>query len=195
MLCCVCKKNRAAKIRDREADGRTVREYYCADCYARLFSENSLNFAPKSRRNGAENAGERTGAATEERTEKKERRCPYCGTTAREYYQTKLLGCAECYRYLFDEIKESVFAMQGDEPHRGKRPAAAESFAAEEKARSAEPESKKPFGGYRRESFLHGEEEQLTIFGVEKNMAGGTIGNAAERRFRGENGKSKERVK
>ena len=113
MLCCVCRKNRAVKMHEREADGKTVREYYCSACFARLFPE--ISFEPKSKRD--------EGGADDARGEKKERRCPFCGTGAREYYKTKLLGCPECYRYLFEEIKESVFAMQGDEPHRGKCPA------------------------------------------------------------------------
>ncbi len=168
MLCCVCKKNRAAKIREREADGRIVREYYCADCYARLFPDFSSTFAPGARKlsgaagNAFENAAAgkitannaaASGAAAN--AEKKERRCPYCGTTAREYYKSKLLGCAECYRYLFEEIKESVFAMQGDEPHRGKRPAAADIPAEKEKTRGGK---------------IYGEEEQLTIFGAAENF-------------------------
>lgn len=110
MLCCVCRKNRAVKMHEREADGKTVREYYCSACFARLFPE--ISFEPKSKRD--------EGGADDARGEKKERRCPFCGTGAREYYKTKLLGCPECYRYLFEEIKESVFAMQGDEPHGGK---------------------------------------------------------------------------
>ena len=97
-------------MHEREADGKTVREYYCSACFARLFPE--ISFEPKSKRD--------EGGADDARGEKKERRCPFCGTGAREYYKTKLLGCPECYRYLFEEIKESVFAMQGDEPHRGK---------------------------------------------------------------------------
>ena len=178
MLCCVCKKNRAAKIRERESDGRIVREYYCADCYARLFPDFSSTFAPGARKlsgaadnvfknaaagkitanNAAASGAAMNGIAASgaaANAEKKERRCPYCGTTAREYYKSKLLGCAECYRYLFEEIKESVFAMQGDEPHRGKRPAAAEISTAEEKTRGGK---------------IYGEEEQLTIFGAAENF-------------------------
>ena len=46
MLCCVCRKNRAVKMHEREADGKTVREYYCSACFARLFPE--ISFEPKS---------------------------------------------------------------------------------------------------------------------------------------------------
>lgn len=157
MLCCICKKNRAVKMRERETDGRIVRDYYCADCYARLFPDFFSAFAPGARKQSA--AAESLSANNipandnSANAEKKERRCPYCGTTAREYYKSKLLGCAECYRYLFEEIRESVFAMQGDEPHRGKRPAAAIT-AAENKARFEK---------------FYGEEEQLTIFGAAEN--------------------------
>lgn len=146
MLCCVCRKNRAVKMHEREADGKTVREYYCSACFARLFPE--ISFEPKSKRD--------EGGADDARGEKKERRCPFCGTGAREYYKTKLLGCPECYRYLFEEIKESVFAMQGDEPHRGKNPAGTSAETPSVPTRNGN------FAGY-------GEAEQLTIFGTERN--------------------------
>ena len=75
MLCCVCRKNRAVKMHEREADGKTVREYYCSACFARLFPE--ISFEPKSKRD--------EGGADDAQGEKKERRCPFCGTGAREY--------------------------------------------------------------------------------------------------------------
>ena len=116
-------------MHEREADGKTVREYYCSACFARLFPE--ISFEPKSKRDEG-------------------------GAGAREYYKTKLLGCPECYRYLFEEIKESVFAMQGDEPHRGKSPAGTSAETPSAPTRNGN------FAGY-------GEEEQLTIFGAERN--------------------------
>ena len=144
-------------MRERETDGRIVRDYYCADCYARLFPDFSSAFAPGARKQSAAkeslSANNIPANDNSANAEKKERRCPYCGTPARVYYNSILLGCAECYRYLFEEIRESVFAMQGDEPHRGKRPAAAIT-AAENKARFEK---------------FYGEEEQLTIFGAAEN--------------------------
>ena len=37
MLCCHCKKNQATKTYDRITDGKKQTEYYCLDCYHRLF--------------------------------------------------------------------------------------------------------------------------------------------------------------
>ena len=54
------------------------------------------------------------------------------------------------------EIKESVFAMQGDEPHRGKSPAGTSAETPSAPTRNGN------FAGY-------GEAEQLTIFGTERN--------------------------
>lgn len=104
MLCCVCNKNRATKTYVTETDGAATRKQYCAECYHRLFSD---VLRQKS-----------VYADAEQRV----KRCPYCGTSALDYEKSKLLGCAECYRYLYSAIGQSIRAMQGDEPHCGKTP-------------------------------------------------------------------------
>ena len=97
MLCCNCKKNQAAKTYERVKDGEKFTQYYCLDCYQRLFldvvkTEDSLSV------------------------------CPYCGMTKEELSKGKLVGCGYCYKTLFDMVMPLVISMQGVETHKGKCP-------------------------------------------------------------------------
>lgn len=49
-------------------------------------------------------------------------RCPYCGTTAEDYFHTGLVGCSACYKFLLPAIQKSIESMQGTDVHIGKRP-------------------------------------------------------------------------
>ncbi|MGN1052153.1 MAG: hypothetical protein ACI4SH_02040 [Candidatus Scatosoma sp.] len=126
MLCCVCKKKRAEKICGKITDGKAERAYYCPDCYRRLFKN-----AARQTETGADGRGQEKKTSAEKpiaeengvaRAEKKQARCPFCGTFVSDYESTRLFGCPECYRYLFGYVKEGVFLMQGGEPHAGKKP-------------------------------------------------------------------------
>ena len=126
MLCCVCKKNQADKICEMNSDGKTVREYYCADCYRRLFES-----AKRQSGTGADGGGNKrkrednkNSGAENKAAQKQKARCPFCGTTVTDYESTRLFGCPECYRYLFGYVEDEVVVMQGDEPHAGKNPQA-----------------------------------------------------------------------
>lgn len=97
MLCCSCKKNQATNIHEKITDGRKQTEYYCADCYRRLFIT-----APLS---ASKNAV-----------------CPRCKTTAEEFFKSGLVGCEDCYSYLASSVEPVVLRMQGGDRHVGKRP-------------------------------------------------------------------------
>ncbi len=108
MLCCHCAINQASKGYERvKLDGKkTVRttEYYCLDCYHRLFIS-----APE----GATKLG-------------KADVCPACGMTVAAFKAKKLVGCAHCYRYLSAAVLPVVLKMQGAEAHCGKEERASE---------------------------------------------------------------------
>lgn len=135
MLCSICKKNKAVKTRDKKADDGNTRACYCAACYRRLFLTDLQKNAPsngeysdKTERKIAAGESEKRGATLEKSVAVLKKstsigsRCRVCGTSADEYFKTGLLGCPECYRYLFFALKGSLRAMQGGEPHAGKRP-------------------------------------------------------------------------
>ncbi len=100
MLCCECKKNQASKTYERmkSVDKKTVKttEYYCLDCYHRLFITVDVSGAGRTV-------------------------CPSCGMTVAAFKQKKLVGCAKCYFYLSEAVLPVVLKMQGAaEAHRGK---------------------------------------------------------------------------
>ncbi len=100
MLCCHCKKNQAIKSHERQTDGKKRTEYYCLDCYRRLFL--------------SADEGERA-------PEGQIAMCPYCGTSEEDFRTRGRVGCAQCYRYLARTVMPAIIRMQGDEVHCGKR--------------------------------------------------------------------------
>lgn len=99
MLCCACKKNQATNMYERSADGKKRTEYYCSDCYRRLFIT----------ADGFPATGELAV-------------CPRCGTTTKDFLSHGVVGCEECYVHLAAEVIPAVVRMQGREAHCGKRP-------------------------------------------------------------------------
>lgn len=99
MACGYCGKNQAVKTYEEIKNGKKQTEYYCLDCYHKLFLYTD----------GAE--GESSLSA-----------CPYCEMTVAEIRRTKLVGCANCYKMLSDSLLPSVVKMQGVKAHRGKTP-------------------------------------------------------------------------
>ena len=97
MLCGNCKKNQATKTYEQIKKGKKTVDYYCMDCYARLFIS----------------ADENVGGLTV---------CPYCGTTAEEVKKRNLVGCANCYKTLKGVLYPIVSKMQGGQIHKGKGP-------------------------------------------------------------------------
>lgn len=148
MLCSVCKKKRAEKTFEKTTDGGGTREYYCLACYRRLFCGDAAETTGFFVEKGGENAtvtkkvfpphGAKNGenksrlyAGKDTHGENKSARCRFCGTTAEDYYRSGLLGCPECYKYLFFAVEKNLRAMQGGDPHAGKRPPTAHGKEAE----------------------------------------------------------------
>lgn len=99
MRCFYCNKNEATKTYQQLKNGEKFEQYYCMECYHRLFlSKNDTD-------------GERSLSA-----------CPYCGTSLAEFKETKLVGCAYCYKTMAAGLTPAVIKMQGDSTHRGKMP-------------------------------------------------------------------------
>lgn len=96
MLCGNCKKNQATKTYEDIKKGKKTVEYYCLDCYHRLFSASE----PKDQADA----------------------CPYCGTTAEEFKKRNLVGCVQCYTTLKGVVLPVVAKLQGSATHKGKQP-------------------------------------------------------------------------
>lgn len=100
MRCLYCNKNEATKTYEQVKKDKKKTEYYCLECYHKLFLCSE-----------AEEDGKALSV------------CPYCGTSLAEYEETKLVGCAYCYRTMQFGLFPSVVKMQGSEcGHRGKTP-------------------------------------------------------------------------
>ena len=51
-----------------------------------------------------------------------EKRCAHCGKTITEFYDTGMLGCANCYAVFLSEIVRTLKKIQGSAYHTGKTP-------------------------------------------------------------------------
>ena len=99
MACGYCGKNQAVKTYEEIKNGKKQVEYYCLDCYQRLFlytdeAEGDLSLAS----------------------------CPYCGTSLAEVKKSKLVGCAKCYQMMNGGVLPMIRKMQGERTHSGKTP-------------------------------------------------------------------------
>ena len=99
MACGYCGKNQAVKTYEEIKNGQKQVEYYCLDCYHRLFL-----YADEA-------AGDLSLAD-----------CPYCGTSLAEVKKSKLVGCANCYKMMNGGMQPMIKKMQGEKAHRGKTP-------------------------------------------------------------------------
>lgn len=99
MACGYCGKNQAVKTYEEIKNGKKQVEYYCLDCYHRLFLYTD------------EGAGELSLSS-----------CPYCGTSLAEVKKNKLVGCAKCYKMMNGGMLPMIKKMQGERTHRGKTP-------------------------------------------------------------------------
>ena len=99
MACGYCGKNQAVKTYEEIKNGKKQVEYYCLDCYHRLFlytdeTEGELSLSD----------------------------CPYCGTSLAEVKKSKLVGCANCYKMMSGGMLPMIKKMQGEKAHKGKTP-------------------------------------------------------------------------
>ena len=99
MACGHCGKNQAVKTYEEIKNGKKTLEYYCLDCYHRLFL-----YAEEAEGVGALSA------------------CPYCGMSMSEVKKGNLVGCANCYKMMSGKMLPVIVKMQGEKAHRGKTP-------------------------------------------------------------------------
>ena len=99
MRCSHCKQKEATKSYEQFKNGKRVVEYYCMDCYDKLFLNED---------------GKTDGGTLSV--------CPYCDMSLREVMTGKLVGCAHCYAAMREGLMPLVVKMQGDRAHAGKTP-------------------------------------------------------------------------
>ena len=89
MLCANCKKNQATKSYACVKNATPTTEYFCLDCYEKLFR----------------------GARQQQAQKGQE--CPYCGMTVETLKKRQLVGCAMCYQTLGTVTNAMVFVLGG----------------------------------------------------------------------------------
>ena len=99
MRCCYCKINEATKTYELIKNNKKTVEYYCMDCYEKLFLT-------------VDQTDRESSLST----------CPYCGMTVEEFRSKKIVGCAYCYRSMKVGITPTIIKMQGEKTHQGKTP-------------------------------------------------------------------------
>ncbi len=104
-ICSLCRNNQVAHSYPSATNPDEV-EYYCLECYPRLFLE---------------------GDEGKDLTE-----CSHCGMLLSDVVKGKLVGCAHCYEEMWSGIFPLVEKMQGVRAYQGKNPNLSENISSED---------------------------------------------------------------
>ncbi len=108
MLCDQCKKNEAVYHTVTKYNGKRIEVHLCADC--RRANLSGMRTGPKSAPKSPQ--GDR----------RKNKVCPYCGTTLDEFMSGGYVGCEYCYTVFMQEIDERLPKMRQGQKNIGKAP-------------------------------------------------------------------------
>ena len=112
MLCDECKSNQASVHLVTIVNGEKKERNLCAQCAHKLGAD---SFSPFS-------WSDMFPGSFASFAKPREARCPQCGTTLSEFERTGLLGCAECYQSLRDDIMPVIGRVQTRAQHAGRSP-------------------------------------------------------------------------
>ena len=144
MLCEKCGKNEATYYYHENVNGRTKTLRLCGDCAEKMeqadelpklrmdrffedfdpFFDEPFLQNPMKALNGLLSGffgGDRALGAGNQR-EKKEKSCPGCGTTLRDF-ATRGAGCPKCFETFAEELAPTVSRVHGKALHTGRAPA------------------------------------------------------------------------
>lgn len=123
MLCDVCKKNNASVHITKVVNGEKQEINVCEVCAKDVEGFNFIgdmsmmtDFNFSSILGGLMDYINKTPSRIEEVS------CKNCGVTLREFKQTGVLGCADCYKNLQSTVSSVVNRVQGRAEHKGKIP-------------------------------------------------------------------------
>lgn len=140
MLCQNCGKNEATTHIKQVINGDTAERHLCSDCaehlgYGDAFSGFGFDVAGLFG-NFFGDAVHSLGAP------RKVVRCPKCGSSFNDIVREGRVGCAECYKVFYNELKPSLQRIHGQIRHSGKIASTAEPVS-EEEAKTDEREELK----------------------------------------------------
>ncbi|MDR2047594.1 MAG: hypothetical protein LBP79_06875 [Clostridiales bacterium] len=93
----ICNKNYANLRFYEEVNGRSAEFFICSECYGDLRRNDKFFLSDLAFHASAPPRASATAKV-----------CPTCGATVRDFYETSLLGCSDCFETFRDEIKEAV---------------------------------------------------------------------------------------
>ena len=111
MICEVCGKRVATVHVKTMINGKYTEKFMCANCARE--HDNELDLLTP--------AGIISSMFKTEDT--KGKKCPICGTTAREIQKTGYVGCSNCYNEFSDVLEPVIRRVQGNIAHVGRVPA------------------------------------------------------------------------
>ena len=106
MLCQKCNKNEANTYYSQIINGRKTEMYLCPQC-AKEMSVGNFSFG-----------GFGFGFPSLVRAAAAERACPTCGATMGDIAQIGRIGCAECYSFFENELRDAIRRVHGDVTHK-----------------------------------------------------------------------------
>ena len=141
MLCQNCGKNEATTHIKQVINGDTAERHLCSECaehlgYGDAFSGFGFDVAGLFG-NFFGDAVHSLGAP------RKVVRCPKCGSSFNDIVREGRVGCAECYKVFYNELKPSLQRIHGQIHHSGKIASTAEPVSEEEAKIDEKEELKK----------------------------------------------------
>ena len=141
MLCQNCGKNEATTHIKQVINGDTAERHLCSECaehlgYGDAFSGFGFDVAGLFG-NFFGDAVHSLGAP------RKVVRCPKCGSSFNDIVREGRVGCAECYKVFYNELKPSLQRIHGQIRHSGKIASTAEPVSEEEAKIDEKEELKK----------------------------------------------------
>lgn len=135
MLCEKCKKNEATIYYHENVNGREKTYRLCAECekemekngeidkintFDSFFDEFENPFKSMNKLlNGFFGEG---GALLGTHGTVEEKKCPSCGMTFREFAESGMAGCPDCYAAFEKELEPTISRVQGKKQHVGRAP-------------------------------------------------------------------------
>lgn len=137
MLCEKCKKNEATFYYHENVNGNEKTYRLCSDCAAEMEKNGEINkfdsdkyfesfdtfFSdPFSHMNNLLSGMFGDTGVKQLSSSTKEKKCPVCGTTFREFAENGMAGCPSCYETFEDELKPTIGKVHGHTAHVGRTP-------------------------------------------------------------------------
>lgn len=137
MICERCKKSQATVFYEESVNGKSRSLSLCADCAKELEAQGDISMPSPG--NMFEDFMVMPGFGTlgdslfgglfglpeiSAAAHAREKSCPLCHATLRDFQKNGKTGCPECYKTFAEELKETIRSIHGNVRHVGRTPIA-----------------------------------------------------------------------